>query len=249
VVDPTTGDLTLSVNPTGIVGTQVYPVVVSAPNSNVTRTVAVTLSAAPTIALSATDLAFQAIRGSTTDLVKTVKVSNAGNGVLGGITCPATPTVWLTCTVAADVLTFTAKPGGLLASPPEVVVPVMAVGAFNNPQNVTVNLAILQPVLSLNTNVVNATVVAPATSAPAVVTFANTGAGTTADLGTIACTPNPADTHITCVVDLAARTLTLTVNTATAPALAVGKHVLPVTVTASNAVNASQPITIVLTVN
>jgi hypothetical protein len=259
VVDQTTGDLTLSVNPAGIVGTKVYLVVVSAPNSNVTRTVAVTLSAAPTIALSATDLAFQAIRGSTTDLVKTVKVSNAGNGVLGAITCPVpatTPTVWLTCTVAADVLTFTAKPTGLTTSPPQVLVPVSAVGAFNNPQDVTVNLTILQPVLSLSTNVVNVTVAASATSAPANVTFANTGsgmlpsgAGTLADLGSIACTPTPLDAHITCVVNQAAGTITLTVNTATAPAfLANTTHVLPLSVTATNAVNVSQPITIVVTV-
>jgi hypothetical protein len=221
---------------------------VSAPNSNVSRTVAVTLSAAPTIALSATDLAFQAIRGSTTDLVKTVKVSNAGNGVLGGITCPATPAAWLTCAVAADVLTFTAKPTGLTASPPQVLVPVVAVGASNNPQNVTVNLAILQPVLSLSQSVVNSTVATLATSTPVVVMVANTGAGVLADLGTIACTPNPADAHINCAVNQAAGTLTLTVNTATGPAITPGKYVLPVSVTASNAVNATQPITIVLTV-
>src|SRR5205085_10222135 len=111
------------------------------------------------------------------------------------------------------------------------------------------NLAILQPVLSLNTNVLNLTVAAPGTTAPVVVTFDNTGSGVPADLGTIACTPFPADPHITCVVNQAARTLTLTVNTATLPALPVGKHVLPINVTASNAVNVSQPITIVLTVN
>ena len=157
--------------------------------------------------------------------------------------------MWLTCTVAADVLTFTAKPSVVTTSQGPLVVDVLAVGAFNNPQNVTVNLAILQPVLSLSTNVLNLTVAAPGTTAPVVVAFDNTGAGTPADLGTIACIPVPADTHITCVVNQAAKTLTLSVNTATLPVLTPGKYVLPISVTATNAVNASQPITIVLTVN
>lgn len=250
-VNQTTGELVLSVNPAGQVGTKLFAVEVSAPGSTVTRTITVSLSTTPGIVLSQTELSFQAIRGSIADLVKKVKVTNAGNGLLGVITCPANPAAWLTCAViVGDTLVFTAKPTGLTTSPLQVVVPVTAAGAFNNPQNVTVNLAILQPVLSLSASVLNLTVAAPGTTAPVVVTVTNTGAGTLADLGPIACTPVPPDPHITCVVNQAAGTLTLTVNSATATAYLAGTtHVLPITVTATNAVNVSQPITIVLTVN
>ena len=246
-VNQTTGNLTLVVNPTGVVGITLYLVTVSAPNSNVTRTISVSLSAAPGIALSPNELAFQAIRGSTTDIVKKVKVSNAGSGTLGTITCPANPATWLTCAlIVGDTLVFTAKPTGLTASPVEVLVPVTVVGAFNNPQNVTVNLTILQPVLSVSTSVLNPTVAAGGTAALPPVTVTNAGEGTLANLGTISCTP--ADARVVCLVNQSTGVLTLTVNTATAPALAAGKYVFTVTVAAPNASNSSQTVTIVLTV-
>lgn len=246
-VDQATGVLTLTVNPTGVVGTKLFAVAVSAPNSAVTRTVTVSLSAAPGVVLSPNEIAFQAIRGSTTALIKKVKVSNAGNGALGAITCPANPATWLTCTlIVGDTLVFTASPTGLTASPPEVLVPVSAVGAFNNPQIVTVDLTILQPVLSLNASVVNLTVAAGGTTAT-VVTVTNTGAGTLASLGTISF-PVPCDVHVSCAVNQATGALTLTVNTATAPALVAGKYVFTVTVRAPNMSNADQTVAIVLTV-
>jgi hypothetical protein len=247
-VDQNTGDLTIVVNPTGLVGTNLYPVQVSAPNSSVARTITVSLSAAPGIALSPSDLNFQAIRGATVDIVKKVKVTNSGSGTLGAITCPANPATWLTCALGtADTLIFTAKPLALTVSPPEVVVPVAAVGAFNSPQNVTVNFTILQPVLSLSASVLNLTVAAGGTTAPVAVTVTNSGAGNLANLGGIACTPS--DGRVSCVVDQVNGTLTITVNTATAPALAVGKYVLTLAVNAPNMSNSLQTVAIVLTVN
>jgi hypothetical protein len=245
-VNQNTGALTLVVNPTGVVGTKLYSVTVSAPNSSVTRVVTVSLSAAPGIALSPSELSFQAIRGSTTDLIKKVKVGNAGNGSLGTITCPANPAAWLTCAVTnADTLVFTAKPTGLTASPLEVLVPVTAAGAFNNPQNVTVNLTIQQPVLTLSTSVLNLTVAAGGTTTPTAVMVTNTGAGTLADLGTIACAGS--DPRVTCGVNQTTGALTLAVNTASAPALVAGKYVFTVTVSAPNN-STPQTVTIVLTV-
>jgi hypothetical protein len=247
VIDQNTGDLTLAVNPTGIVGTVLYPVVVSAPNSAVTRTVTVSLSATPGIALSPSDLNFQAVRGSTVDLVKKVKVNNTGNGALGTIACTPNPTVWLTCAVATgDTLVFTAKPAGLTTSPVPAVVPVTAVGAFNNPQNVTVTFTILQPVLSLNTTIVNLTVAAGGTAGPSNVTVTNTGAGVLADLGTLSCLPN--DGHVSCAPNQSTGVVSITVNTAAAPALTPGKYVFIVTVKGSNLSNGDQTIAIVLTV-
>jgi len=249
VVDQNTGDLTLSVNPTGILGTVLFPVVVSAPNSAVSRTVAVSLSAATGIALSPSELNFQAIRGSVVEQVKKVKVNNTGNGALGTIGCTAVPTVWLTCQVIpGDTLVFTAKPAGITTSPVPAVVPVTASGAFNSPQNETVTLTIQQPVLSVSSSVVNLTVAAGGTAGPAAVTVTNTGAGTLTDLGTISCVGVPSDPHVSCVPNQSTGDVTVSVNTATAPALTPGKYVFVLSVTGSNSGNA-QTVAIVLTVN
>jgi hypothetical protein len=248
-VDQSTGELTITVNPVGLVGTKVFGVTVSAPNSSVTRIISVSISAAPGIALSPSDLNFQAVRGSTTDIVKKVKVNNSGAGSLGTIACPAAPATWLTCAVAtADTLVFTARPTGLTASPPEVLVPVTATGALNSPQNVTVNFAILQPILTLSSTVVNVTAAQGTTSAPVVVNVTNTGDGTLASLGTITCVPSEA--RVSCTVNQGAGTLSITVNTATAPALLSGsKHVFTATVSTPNAGNGQQTVTIVLSVS
>ena len=245
-VDQASGELTFTVNPVGIVGTRVFPVTVSAPNSTVTRTVTVSISAAPGIALSPNELNFQAIRGSTTDVIKKVKVTNSGSGSLGTISCPIAPAAWLTCANGlADTLVFTAKPSGLTASPTEVLVPVTATGALNSPQNVTVNFAILQPILSVSSTIVNASVAAGGTTAPSVVNVTNVGAGALSDLGTITCTPSAA--RVNCAVNQGTGALSITVNTATAPALAQGTHVFSVTVSSTNS-TPQQTITIVLTV-
>lgn len=246
-VDQAAGELTLSVVAAGVAaGTQFYSLAVSAPNSNATRVITVSIAPTSGIALSPKELNFQAIRGSTTDLVKTVTVTNAGVGSLGTVSCPANPATWLTCVVTnASTLTFTAKPAGLTASPLEVLVPVTASGLTTGSQNVTVNLAILQPVLSLNASVVDVTVAAGGTAALPAVMVTNTGAGVLADLGTISCVPS--DARVSCTVTQGTGALSLTVNTATAPALAAGKYVYTVTVSAPNNTT-SQTVTIVLTV-
>ncbi|HEX6049982.1 MAG TPA: hypothetical protein VFZ21_11965 [Gemmatimonadaceae bacterium] len=247
VVVQNSGELTFTVNPTGIVGTRVVPVAVTAPNSSVSRVVTVTITSATGIGLSPSEVNFQAIRGSTTDIVRKVKVSNTGAGLLGTITCPASPAAWLTCAVVnVDTLYLTAKPTGLTTSPAEVQVPVTAAGAFNSPQNVTVNFTILQPVLSLSASIVNLTVAAGGTAGPTVVNVTNTGAGNLANLGTIACTPSAA--RVTCAINQATGALSISVNTALAPALAPGQHVFTVSVSAPNMSNSAQTVTIVLTV-
>ncbi len=246
VVAQTAGELTFTVNPTGIVGTRIFPVTVSAPNSNVARIVTVTLSSATGIGLSPSEVTFQAIRGSTTNTVRKVKVTNTGAGTLGTISCPANPATWLTCAVVnVDTLYLTAKPAGLTASPADVQVPVSATGAFDSPQNVTVSFTILQPVLSLSATVLSPTVTAGGTAGPLFVNVTNTGAGTLANLGTIACTPSAA--RVGCVVNQATGALSITVNSAAAPALAPGQHVFTIAVAASNS-NAPQVVAIVLTV-
>ena len=245
-VDAAAGELTITVNPTGIVGTKIFAVAVSAPNSSVSRVVTVLLTSRTAIALSPQDVNFEAIRGSTTNIVKKVAVTNSGGGTLGTVTCPANPAVWLTCTVSAgDTLVLTAAPTGLTVSPAEVLVPVSAAGALNNPQNVTVNFTILQPVIALSANTVTQSVAAGGTTTASTVNVTNAGAGTLASLGTITCTPSNA--HVTCTVNQGTGVLSITVNTATAPALVADKYVFTLTVSAANVTN-PQTIVVVLTV-
>jgi hypothetical protein len=128
-----------------------------------------------------------------------------------------------------------------------VLVPVNAAAATNNPQNVTVNFTILQPILTLSSSALNLAVNAGQTTAPATVTVTNSGAGTLASLGTIACTPS--HPRVTCAVNQNTGVLTITVNSATAPALAAGQHVFSVNVSAPNAGNGSETAVIFLPVN
>ena len=247
-VNESTGVLTFTVNPTGIVGTKLYSVTVSAPNSNVSRVVTVSLSAATGIGLSPSEVNFQAVRGSTADIVKKVKVANSGGGSLGSISCPLNPALWLTCAVVnTDTLYVTAKPTGLTGSPPDVQIPVTAAGATNNPQILTVSFAILQPILSLDVSVVNMTVAQGGTiTNTTAATITNSGAGTTlASLGAIACFPS--DNRVACSVNQTTGALSLTVNTASGTPLAVGKYVYTVTVSAPNS-SASPAVTIILEV-
>ena len=250
-VDQPSGILTFTVDPTGVAsGTHLYDVLVSAPNSGVTRTITVSfaISAPPTLQLSPAELHFKAVRGSTTNQVKTVTVSNAGGGTLGAVSCPPNPDTWLTCAVTnATTLTFTASPTGLTASPLDVTVPVSAVGASNNPQDVAVEFIIEQPVLTLSTSIANFTAATGAgTSTPAtvVVTASNSGAGTLASLGTITCSPS--DPKVTCGVNGTTGALTLAANPT---GLAAGVHVYVVTVSTPNMSNAAQTVTVVLTIS
>ena len=245
-VDQATGELTFAVNPIGIVGTRLFPVTVSAPNSAVSRTVTVSLASAPGISLSPNELNFLAIRGTTADSVQKVKVRNSGFGPLGTIACPAAPATWLTCAVGqADTLIFTANPTGLQTSPAKILVGVTATGVPNVQEPVAVNFTILQPVLQLSGNFITRTVAVGGTSAPASITWSNAGAGTSANLGAITCTPSAA--RVNCVVDQGAGSVTLTVNSGAAPALAIGTHTFTVNVKAANS-TPEQTIAIVLTV-
>jgi hypothetical protein len=249
-VTQNTGELTITVNPATIIGTKVFPVVVSAPNSNVARTVTVTVTSATNIGLSPKELNFQAIRGSTTLIVKKVKVSNTGDGSLGTITCQTNPAPWLTCTIGAtpDELVLTANPTGVNTSPVDVEVEVRATNAFNNPQKLTVSLTIQQPILSLDQTLVNRNVNAAGPAVQVTVTASNAGAGNLANLGTISC--NPGDAHLTCTVNQNTGVITFTITPTVAPAFLAGQtHVLTATISAANMGNGQSPVVaIVVTV-
>lgn len=250
-VDAATGQLRLSANPTGLTrGERTYLVPVAAANSDITRilTVRLRVTAPSTMAFSPPALFLSAIRGSTTPVVDTVLVTQAGDGVLGTVACPANPAAWLTCSVlGTNSLVVTANPTGLTATPTTVDILVSADSTTNSPAALPVTLTIQQPVLSVSANRVDFTsvegsgVTAPA-SAP--VTVTNTGAGTLADLGGLTCTV-PGGAPVGCAVDQATGVLTVTV---TPGALTAGTYVWVVTVGAPNASNVERTVTVVLTV-
>lgn len=251
-VDPATGRLLVSVNPTGLGrGERSWLVQVAAPNSDVARvlTVRLRVTAPATVAFSPPALFLGALRGSTTPMVDTVRVTNAGDGVLGTITCPANPAAWLACAVVSGgtALQLTANPTGLTASPTPVDVSVQADSAAVSPVPLRVTLTLQQPVLALGadrvdfTSVSGSGVTAPV-SVP--VTATNSGAGALADLGGLTCTV-PGGAPVACAVDQGTGVLTLTV----APGvLAPGTYVWVVTVSAPHASNGSRSLTVVLTV-
>jgi hypothetical protein len=249
-VASSTGVLSISVNPVAVTaGTHLYQVTVSAANSGVSRTLSVvlTLTGLPRIVLSPSEVNFHAIRGHTMAVRDTLTVLNGGGGSLGMLGCPLHAAAWLTC-VALDSVTFelTADPTGLITSPLDVLVPITSTTAVNSPQNLAVSFEIQQPVLSLAGTLASFTATAPATTAtPAtvVITASNAGIGTLADLGAITCVPGNA--RVTCLVNGATGELTLSVDPT---GLAAGVTTYTVTVSAANAGNGSQVITVILTV-
>src|SRR5574338_1166520 len=110
-----------------------------------------TLEPGIAIVLSQPAVEFRSIRGSNGALTKTITVSNSGDGRLGPVSCPPNPAPWLTCAVSSgNIVTLTATPTGLTASPAAVSVPFSAPGAADRSQAVEVSLIIDQPVLTLS---------------------------------------------------------------------------------------------------
>jgi len=248
VVAPGAGTLTLRVDPTGLApGTWLYPVTVSAPNSDVSASLSVllTVQALPHITLSSRSVHFEAIRGVETPLARTVTVSNSGVGSLGMLSCPAAPAPWLACAVVGNTVSLTALPGALTASPVSVTVPITATQATNSPQGIVVSLALEQPVLALSTYWANFQATPGAESAsPAqmVIGLLNSGAGDLENLGNITCTV-PGSAPVTCVTDVAEGRLTLAVDPEN---LTPGVTVYPVIVTAEHS-GVTRTITVVVT--
>lgn len=249
VVAPAAGTLTLRVDPTGLApGTWLYPVDVSAPNSDSSASLSVLLTVQPLphITLSTRAVHFEAIRGVETPLARTVTVSNSGVGSLGMLSCPAAPAPWLACAVVGNTVSLTALPGALTTSPASVTLPVTATAASNSPQGIVISLALEQPVLSLSTYWANfQAIVGAEAGSPGelVIDVLNSGAGTLGNLGGITCTVL-GQAPVTCLTDETEGRLTLTVEPED---LTPGVTVYPVAVTAEHS-GVSRLITVVVTV-
>ncbi len=249
-VDQSTGQLTVTANASGLdAGNQLFTLRVTSDHSNVEQNVAVTIAVAavPRIGLSRETVRFEAIRGGSAPAVQTVTVSNVGGGTLGAVSCPANPAGWLACSVSGNTITFTVNQTGLTDDPAPVQVPISSVGAINSPRNVEVNLRILQPILVLSRSTVSFTANPGAGSAAPTsdtVTAQNTGAGTAASLGTLACNV-PVGSPVTCSIGQTTRTIQVSVNPT---GIARGQHIFPIEITAENS-PLTRTLSVRLTVN
>jgi hypothetical protein len=259
-VNQGTGALTVSVDPNGLApGTYIYALTVSSPNAGVSQNLQVSLRvvAQPRIVLSQRTVHFQAIRGLTGTQTQTVTVTNSGEGSLGTVSCPPSPTSWLSCSVSAGTggattVTFTANPAGVNASPNPATVNISATGAVNSPQGVTVTMALEQPLLELSTNTVTFSAIETAGGGTVTPPFqtvgvtARTASGTPVGPGNITCTPQNtgASPFVTCAVPPGSNQITLSADPGAATP---GTYIRTVNVTGSNS-DVTQRVTVVVTV-
>jgi hypothetical protein len=128
---------------------------VTAASAGASASAAVTVLAPPTLALSTPALTFDAVVGGTGAAEQTVAVTNAGDGVLAGVTVGAIAwgaggaTDWLTVSASGGTapvtLTFAVDTAGLSHGTHTATVPVLAAGVANSPQHVAVTFNFLRP--------------------------------------------------------------------------------------------------------
>lgn len=147
----------------------------------------------PAIALDTTRASFSAPQGGADPPAKSIAITNAGGGVLEGLTASVTypdrePAGWLTATIddtAPGELTLQARVGSLPAGIYTANVEVAAAAAQNSPQHVTVTFSVGAPVplIALDRATLDfAAVQGGADPAAQPVAITNVGAGTLSNL-------------------------------------------------------------------
>jgi hypothetical protein len=252
-VNSADGLVTLSVQTSGLTpGVTVHPVTVAASNTSSTQTVAVvlTVTGRPTIVFSQDPLVISVPSGSTTPVARTVNVTNGGGGTLGALSCPASPTSWMTCSVNGMQITITVFPNGATQGEGPFDVQVTAANIPNDPEFLTVEMVIQQQ-MTLDQNAVTfeastggqSVVPSGTTTTPTshVIQVSNDSGGTLASLGQISC---QGGTRVSCSVNQFLGQVTLGANPVGLPA---GTYNLTATISAQNASNPQQ-VAVTLTV-
>jgi hypothetical protein len=192
------------------------------------------LDPALALTLAQPSVEFQAVRGQSTPLTRTINVGNTGGGRLGPVTCTQQPAAWLTCAVTGgNVLTLTANPSGLATSPPDAVVEISAAGLAQS-TSLTVAMRVEAPVLAVGASTAEFSATEGASSttpSQRTIMVTNTGPGGFGVLGAISCVPTPANPRVTCSVDQGTGALGVTVDPS---GLAPGTYIFPVSVTSAN---------------
>lgn len=148
---------------------------------------------APAIAVSASAVGFTALLGGGSPAPRTVTISNGGGGTvgdlgtlgIGSITYGGGETGWLSTTsLSGSNLTVSPVTGALPAGTHVATIPVLS--QFGGEASVSVTVEVETPVLTASTRALSLTgLVNGAPPAAQTVTFANTGAGSYGDLGTL----------------------------------------------------------------
>ena len=144
------GSVNVGVNPTGLsVGTHSGIITITgsgAANSPqiVTVTFDITAAPTPTIGLSATSLSFSAVQGGSNPANRTITISNSGSGTLNWTASESA--TWLSVSPAsgtgAGTITISVNISGLTAGSYSAPITIVATGATNTPQTVTVSLTV-----------------------------------------------------------------------------------------------------------
>jgi len=237
-----------------------YLVLTSGARAAVKDSALVTVStvAPPVISLSAAAATFLDTAGTSDPAAQTINVTNAGGGVLSGLSVGtiaygAGATGWLVASLAATTapttLTLQAAKGSLAPGTYTATVPVQAAGASNSPQNVAVTFTIAPaPTIGLSSGTVtfNDTLL---TSDPAAQTVNVTSAGGTLtglSLGTINYGAGGTG-WLTASLNVTTTPATLTLGVAKG-SLAVGTYTASVPVQSAVAGNSPQNVAVTFTI-
>jgi hypothetical protein len=185
--------------------------------------------------------------GSITPVSQTVVATNSGGGSLGEITCPASPAAWIACDVQGTDVIVTVLPGGFVSSPSPVVFEVQAAGAPDDPAQLTVQLNI-QHTMALSSDELDFTWEVGTAAPPTQTIDVTNTTGTQAQLGAIGCSaPSP---RFTCTVNQTTERVTVRLNPTTPSTLTVANspYTFTIEITAANAGNSPQAVTVTVTV-
>jgi len=248
--------------------TATLPIASSAPGVTnspqvVTITFTVTAPSAPTIALSATSLLFNAQAATDSPAAQTVSVTNSGSGTLNGLSVGAVaygagqPTGWLSTSLSATAApsswTLTPTLGALAAGTYTATVAInsSAPNVSNSPQTVSVMFVVTTPpTLAIGPSSLAFSAPANGANPPSqTVSISNSGAGTVQGLalGTITFGAGQPTGWLSASLNSTTAPATLTLN-ATTGALAVAAYTATIPITSTNAANTPQSVTVTFNV-
>lgn len=227
----------------------------SAGNSPLIVNVMLTVTPAPTIALSSSSLSFSGQQGSANPASQTVTVSNSGAGVFNWTaTTTQSGGAWLSVTppsgTGTATLTVSVNIPGLTGGTYQGAIQVASTGATNTPQTINVTLVLAAApvaVITLDPSALQIGVNVGANPPPLTFRVLNTGTGTLA-WSAAASQSGGNWLSFSPSSGLAPSTLTVTVNSA---ALAAGNYTGTILITVgagTNASNSPQTLTVTLVV-
>jgi uncharacterized membrane protein len=241
----------------GVYSATISVIAVGAKNGPQSIVVTFTVTAPPTLRLSASTLSFAAVQNGAAPGTQTVNVSNSGGGTLGGIAASVAytgPTTgWLSATLSASTgsptLTVGSTIGTLAAGTYAATITVTASGASNSPQTVVVTFVVsAQPAINLSSSALTFNLVRGNAVAAQSVAVNNSGGGKLSGIvATVRYGQAPSAGWLSVTSDATSTAANLTVTPAIG-ALADGTYNATIDVSADNASNAPQSVAVTMVV-